>query len=216
WVDVPDPARAAREADPVDHGVRRVREDEKRLQEEERDDREVVADESARSKAEAEPDQRGEHRHNRKRGQRRPVDSVVRRRDERITVCTDAEVGDIAEVEQAREADDDVEPEPEGRVEEREQAVHEEIALVEPERQSRREGYEKEQLDRIRRGVPPSRCRPEEASLSSLATLRLGNPRVDANPRLVRRIARPGKGGVGIVAHTFWIAREPSSPVGRK
>ena len=51
-VDVADPTRAAREADAVDHGVRRVREHEKRLQEEERDDREVVADEPPRRKAE--------------------------------------------------------------------------------------------------------------------------------------------------------------------
>src|SRR5206468_7894740 len=115
-----------------------------------------------------------------------------------ISVCTDAEVGDIAEVEQAREADDDVEPEPEGRVEEREQAVHEEIALVEPERQSRRERYEKEQLDRIRRGVPPSRRRPEKAALSGLAALSLGNPRVDADPRLLRLVGRLRNGGVGV------------------
>jgi len=93
------------------------------LQEEERDDREVVADEPTRGEAEEQPDQSGEGRHCRKRSQRRPVDSVVLRRDERVAVRTDAEVRDVAEVEQAGEADDDVQTEPEGRVEERKQPV---------------------------------------------------------------------------------------------
>src|SRR5437868_4664065 len=79
-----------------------------------------------------------------------------------------------------------------------------------------RDGHEEEQLDRIRRGVPPSRRRPEKAALSGLAALSLGNPRVDADPRLLLLVGRLRNGGVGVLAHTFWIAREPSSPVGRK
>src|SRR5207244_2336483 len=121
----------------------------------------------------------------------------------------------VAEIEQAGEADDDVQTESEGCVEEREQAVREEVAGVEPEREGRRDGNEDEELDRIRRGVPPSRRRPEKAALSSLAILGFGNPGVDADPRLSLRIGRLRKRVIGLVAHTFWIAREPSRPLGR-
>jgi hypothetical protein len=51
-IEVADSARAAREPYSGDVGVRRVREHEERLQEEERDNREVVADEPTRGEAE--------------------------------------------------------------------------------------------------------------------------------------------------------------------
>ena len=48
------------------------------------------------------------------------------------------------------------------------------------------------------------RAAAEEATLSSLAILRFGNPGVDADPRLGVSV-RLRQGSVGLVGHTFWI-----------
>src|SRR2546426_325331 len=69
-----------------------------------------------------------------------PVDAVVTRREQGIRVGAEAVEGDVAEVEQPREADDDVEAERQDRIEQRVQPVGEQISLVHPERQRRRHG----------------------------------------------------------------------------
>src|SRR5690242_15583351 len=144
------------------------------------------------------------------------MDVVMRRGDERVAVRADAEVCDVPEVEQTGEAHHDVQPESQRRVEHREQAVDEEVALVHPERKRPEDGDEEEQLDRVRRGVPAPRRGPEESARSRLAILGLGDPRVDADPRLRLLVGLARNGCVRLFAHTFWIARDPSSPLGRK
>ena len=54
----------------------------------------------------------------------------MRRREDRVEIRAEPEERDVAEIEQAGEADDDVEPEREQRVEEREQPVPEKVPLA--------------------------------------------------------------------------------------
>ena len=83
-VDVGDPVRPAREPLAGDLGIRRVHEDDERLPEEQRHDRQVVAEEPARRDAEEEPEQRRGDDDERHGDDRRPVDPVVLRREERV------------------------------------------------------------------------------------------------------------------------------------
>ena len=110
-VDVEDPERAAGDVLPV----RRHRLEE--LQEEQRHDREVVAREAPRRQAEHETRERADHDDERHRDERRQVDAVVRRVEQRVRVRADAVERDVAEVEEAAPADDDVEAEREQHVE---------------------------------------------------------------------------------------------------
>src|SRR6266542_3245842 len=71
------------------------------------------------------------------------MDSVLVGRELRIEIRSESEEGDVPEIEQPRIADDDVEAEPEQRVEQREDAVAEEVTAVHPERERRRDGNEK-------------------------------------------------------------------------
>src|SRR5204862_6733295 len=116
-VDVVEPVRAAGQIGIADEGkvdaVLVVDEYDERLAEEERDYREVVADEAARREADYQPDERRDGDREQDRELRLPVPSGVRRRDEAVGVRTEAEERDVAEIEQAREADGDVEAEPE-------------------------------------------------------------------------------------------------------
>ena len=89
--------------------VRRQRLEE--LEEEQRHDREVVAAEPSRGQAEEQPDDRPEHDDRRNREHRPHVDPVVVGVEQRVRVRAEAVERDVAEVEQAAPADDDVQPE---------------------------------------------------------------------------------------------------------
>src|SRR6476620_7591867 len=109
------------EADPV--GV--VDEDDESLAEEERQDREVVAEQTARRQPDEQAhDRRTKYDH----GDRRrclPVVAELRRRKDRVEIRAAAEESDGAEVEKTCKPDDDVEAEGQQRVDEREQSVPE-------------------------------------------------------------------------------------------
>jgi hypothetical protein len=118
------------------------------------------------------------------------VEPVVVRREQGVGVRPEAEEGDIAEIEQPREADHDVEAEREENVQEGVQAVREQIALVHPVGKRRRHPDEEEQLHRGRRGVPAA---PQGSGPTALASpLRLRHPGVDADPGFRGRVGTIG------------------------
>ncbi len=114
-VDVGEPVGAVRDA----VRVRRVGEDDEGLAEEQRDDRQVVAQQPSRRRAEEQAEHTAEHDRHRDRELRRPVVRedvallVMGPREEGERVRAEAEERDVAEVEEPGEPDDDVEPEPE-------------------------------------------------------------------------------------------------------
>ena len=153
-VDVRDPVRAAgdvgravvpRECDPV--GVRRQHDVD--LREEERHDREVVADQPPRRQPEQQPEQRRGDDHDRDREQRREVEVELRRREQRVEVGAEAVERDEAEVEQARPADDDVQSE---RQQREEDGVDRDADHV---LRARDEGEERRDADRGHEQDPP-------------------------------------------------------------
>ena len=88
-------------------------------QEEQRHDREVVADETSGGQPDHVPDERADRGHERDHEQRREVVVELVGGEERVRVRTDAEERDVAEVEQPAPADHDVEPEGEQHVDHR-------------------------------------------------------------------------------------------------
>ena len=185
-VDVEHPVRAA--GDVVTEqvvAVRRHREEE--LEEEERHDREVVAGESSRRQADEEADDGPDHDDERDRDDRRQVDAVVIRAEQRIGVGADPEERDVAEVEQAAPADDDVEPEREQHVDRDVERDAPHVAAVGDDRDEAEERDERRQpgppgddaealLDLAER--PPRRVRlsPWRATHSSRPTAGLVGP----------------------------------------
>src|SRR6185437_2327167 len=97
-----------------------IEEDPDDLAEAQRHDREVVAAQLQRRRAEEDAEEARDRGPDRKDGPPREVDIEVRRGEERIGVRAHRVEGDVAEVEKPREADDDVEPEREEREEDRE------------------------------------------------------------------------------------------------
>ena len=132
-VEVQDPVRAVREAVAEDV-VAVVRERQEHLEEEERHDRQVVAREPARGKPDEEADDAADDRHERDHEQRRQVDVVLVGAEERVGVRADAEEGDVAEVEQAAPADDDVQPEREQHEDDRVERDPADVAALEADR----------------------------------------------------------------------------------
>ena len=133
-VDVQDPVRAVRDAVAEDV-VAVVRERQEHLEEEQRHDREVVAREPARRKADEEADDAADDRDERDHDERRQVDVVLVGAEERVRVRADAEEGDVAEVEQAAPADDDVEAEREQHEDDRVERDPPDVAALEPDRE---------------------------------------------------------------------------------
>src|ERR1700750_2816820 len=82
-------------------------------------------------------------------------------RDVAVRVRAEAEEGDVPEVEQAGEADGDVQAETEQRVEERDQAIAEEIALGGDEGKDHRRYDEHEQAPG-RRSLVPAASHPAD------------------------------------------------------
>ena len=118
------------------------------LAEEERDDREVVADEPPRGQGDEEAEADGRERDQRQDHPGRPVQPELRRGEHRVAVGAEAEEGRVAEVEQAGEADDDVEPEREQHVDKRVEADAEHVAVVGHERQHRGDDDERQEPGR--------------------------------------------------------------------
>ena len=153
-VEVRDPVRAVRDVvaagetedrDPVP--VVRHRHEE--LAEEERHDREVVADETARRQRDEQAEQNRRSGRDDQDQRRRPVLVELARGQHRVDVGAEAEEGDVAEVEQPGCADDDVEPQREEHVDQRVEADPDDVAVVRQEREQRRHGSERG----IERGV---------------------------------------------------------------
>ena len=171
-----------REVDPV----RVVDEDDERLAEEERDDREVVADETARRQADEEAEQRAAGDHDRNRELGRPVAAGVTRRKDSVHVCTEPEERDVAEIEQAGEADDDVQPEREQRVDQRDQPVTEQVPFRRDEREDRGRDYEHEQPAADGERIPHAAEATDDPAVTLALALDRRDPFVDADPRLIR------------------------------
>ena len=207
-VDVGDAVRPAGEPLAADGGVRGEDEDDERLPEEERHDREVVAEQPAGRDSEQEAENRRRDDDDRNRHERRPVDVVLRRGHQSVEVGAEPEERHVTEVQQAGVADHDVQAQAEQDVEQREDSVGEEVAAAHPERQGGGDADEHGELERARyeRGPAAEVSRDALAGLDAL--LDLGDPVVDADARTIRAVATR--------AHqTLVIAREPRSPVGR-
>ena len=137
WSSVQDPVRPVREAVAEDV-VAVVRERQEHLEEEERHDRQVVAREPARGKPDEEADDAADDRHERDHEQRRQVDVVLVGAQESVGVRADAEERDVAEVEQAAPADDDVQPEREQHEDDRVERDPADVAALEADRDAGR------------------------------------------------------------------------------
>ena len=125
---------------------------------------------------------------------------VVVGREQAVRVRPDPEEGDVAEVEEPRVTDDDVQPQPQQDVEQREDPVGEEVAAVHPERERPREQGEDGQLCRPGHVRQPPAQQPREPLALLEPLLVLGDPVVVAYARL---------------GHTFFSSGVPSSPCGR-
>ena len=96
-----------------------VEEDAHDLTEAKRDDGKVVAAQLERRRAEQQAEERGEPSADRQDHPERQVQIEMRAREERVRVGADRVKGDVAEVEQPGEADDNVQSEREQHVEDR-------------------------------------------------------------------------------------------------
>ena len=111
------PRDALRAVGDVDRARQVVEEDAHDLAEAERDDGKVVAAQLERRRAEQHAEQRGDRRADRQDDPERQVQIEVRAGEQRIGVGADGVERDVAEIEQAGEADDDVQAEREQHVE---------------------------------------------------------------------------------------------------
>ena len=196
--EVREPVRAVRE-------IEVVREVEEDLAEEERDDREVVADEAPGGKADKDPEERGCNDDDRHRPERRPVQPQPLRVEQRIGVGAEAPEGDVAEVEQARPADDDVQPEREHRVDEDVEAHALVVLVAGGHGEEGRAADDDRKAGRRRKPIPGSlEC--TQRSASDLGPfLGAGDPFVDSDRGSLRRGLH----------YTFLMSALPSRPVGR-
>jgi hypothetical protein len=191
-VDVVDPVRRAREVDVAEvrepDRVRVVHEHDERLPEEEGHDREVVAEQTPRGQPDEESDQGGRDDHDRDRDLRLEVVVELRRGEDPVAVGAEAEECDVAEVEKPGEADDGVEPEREQRVDQREDAVPEEVAARRDEGEERGGDDEDPEPAGGRQRVPAPPDEAEWARVAHPARLDRRDPLVDADPRLLRGV----------------------------
>ena len=145
------------------------------------------------------------------------MDAELRRREHRERVGADPVEGDIAEVEEPGEADDDVQPQREQHVEQGVEADADDVLVRRHGRQQSGDDGEGREERRLRDAV--------ELTLKARAfcpAFGRRDPFVDADPRpveLVRDVRNPGDAGLGdqrVVGHqTFCTAARPSSPLGR-
>jgi len=69
----------------------------------------------------------------------------VARREDPVHIRTETKEGDVAEIEQAGEADDDVQSEREQRINQRDQPIAEEVSFASDEREDRRGNREQQE-----------------------------------------------------------------------
>jgi hypothetical protein len=211
-IDVGDPVGSAGHVLARDVLPSRVREDDERLPEEEGDDGEVVAEQAPRGDAEHEPEEGAGDDDDGDRRRRGPVDAVLLRGELRVEIGAEAEEGDVAEVEEARVADDDVEPKREEEVDEREDPVDEEVAAVHPERERGGESGEEHEACRRRHVVERAAGEPREPRVALASFLDLGHPLVDADARAVSGVGRRRYvGDVSAVVRHQWGTRPSGS-----
>jgi len=104
----------------IDRRIEVQQEDADDLAEAEGDDREVVAAQSQRGRAEQHAEDAGERRARRQQEPERQVEIEVRGGEQRVEVSAHCEEGDVAQVEQPGVADHDIQPQREHDVEQRE------------------------------------------------------------------------------------------------
>jgi hypothetical protein len=188
--------------------VRVVDEGDEGLAKEEGHDREVVAKQATRRQPQQQADEGRAHHDHRDAEFSLPVDPVVVRGEQGVAVGADPEERDVAEVEETGEAHDDVQAEGEQRVEQGEQPVREEVALVHPERERRGEGDEDEQLGRVRSALPPAGDQAAEPPRPLVALLGARHPFVDPDPRAFDLVGIGWK--VGSLGHSLKPSGSPS------
>jgi hypothetical protein len=230
-VDLVETIRPAGKVDFADEGIREVAlaavrvvdEDYERLQKEERHDGEVVAEQPPGREPQQESDQGGRDDHDRDRDLGLQVVPGVAAGHDPVEVGAEAEEGHVAEVEQPREADDDVQAQREQGVDERDQAITKEVPFVRDEAEDHERPQQDGQMTRGRYALPNASDGARKACVGLAALLDLRDPLVDSDLRPVDRVRPLGRSGreatAGLFAvrrtHTFWSAGDPSSPLGR-
>ncbi len=136
----------------------------------------------------------------------------LRRGEHRVPVRAEAVERDVAEVEQAGIADDDVQAEGEQHVEQRVEADADDVAVARQRRQKRGRDAEDEIERRPRDALE---LRHEPVPLDAALVGR--DPLVDADLRHLRLVGARRDGGdlFAAVHQTFCTAARPSSPLGR-
>ena len=212
-IDVEDAVRAARDVVAAYLvAVRRHGEEEE--QEEERDDRQVVADEPARRQPDEEARDGADDHDQRDHDDRGQVDSELLGAEQRVGVRADAVERDVAEVEQAAPADDDVEAEREQHVEHGLERDALDVA------RAGEDGQQREGRAEEHEPAPPRHpqhalldlAHPPGAPRAALAVARDPLVLADRGPGGLRGLG----GRLGGLAHTFLIPACPSRPLGRK
>ena len=147
--------------------------------------------------------------------ERVPVDAELRRCEHCVAVGAEAVERDVAEVEQPRIADDDVQAEREQHVQQRVEADADDIAVVRERRQQRCGDPEREVEHRPRHALELTAHVAGDALAAIAAPFDGSDPFVDADPR---RLPLGGIGHgrrVGAAGHqTFCTAARPSTPLG--
>ena len=143
----------------------------------------------------------------------------VAARHDPVEVRAESEERDIAEIEQAGEPDDDVQSERKERVNDGDQPVAEEVALVRDEREDRERPEQEYQPSRWWDSLPAPADEAGEAPLGLATLVDVRDPFVHADARLVdntrsRRHAAP-EAWADHSPQTFWITGEPRRPLGR-
>src|SRR5207248_4901231 len=133
--------------------------------------------------------------------------------EEAVRVRAEAVEGDVAEVEEAGEADDDVQPEAEQDVQEREHAEPRERVAAGEDREERRRHDEDREAAERREALPDREDEPAEPGGALAPTLGLSHPLVDADARPVAGVRALWKVGLG--HQTFLMSARPSRPLGR-
>src|SRR5207248_6306222 len=160
-----------------------------------------------------ESDQRGEDDDDRGRRVGRPVVARVAGGEEAVRVRAEAVEGDVTKVEEAGEADDDVQSEAEQDVQEREDAeARERVAAGEDREEGRRDDEDRETAER-REALPDREDEPAEPGRPLTPALMLRDPLVDADARTVGGVGALWEVGLG--HQTFLMSARPSRPLGR-